>query len=346
MLYVTTRDKKDAYTVSRVLLNDRGPDGGLFVPFQLPTYSQSEIEGLKEKSFGQRVADILNLFFSARLTGWDVDFSIGRTPVKLVQMNYRIVLAETWHNQQWEFSWVVSQLMSRIRGNAAAEKPSAWTQVAVRIAVLFGIFGELIKSNKLDYEHPVDIAVPSGDFALPLAAWYARKIGLPIGTIICSCNENGAPWDLLNYGQVHTDTVAVKTDLPEADFAVPPHMESLIFNALGYDEAVRFCEACHLGKTYKPDSHGLLQLRDGMFAAVVSPKRVAEIIPRVDRSSSYLMDPYAALAYGGLQDYRAKTGESRTTLIVSEKSPSCYADMMTKVLGLSYREFTERVNKG
>lgn len=64
MLYVTTRNNRDAYTAQRVLRENRGPDGGLYVPFREPVFSWEEIDALKEKSFHQCVAEVLNRLFN------------------------------------------------------------------------------------------------------------------------------------------------------------------------------------------------------------------------------------------------------------------------------------------
>ena len=193
MLYVTTRNKNDAHTAHKTLTSDRGADGGFFVPFQMPVLSEDEIDALKDKTFGQCVADILNLFFSARLDGWDVDFAIGRYPIKLVPMSHRIVVAETWNNPDWDFARMVRNLSSRIRG--AEDKqgvPSNWAWIAIRVATLFGLFGELFRQGMFDSGKAIDVAVPTGDFSAPIAVWYAKEMGLPIGNIICGCKL----WDM------------------------------------------------------------------------------------------------------------------------------------------------------
>ena len=59
MLYVTTRGKQDAFTAYRTAHQDRGPDGGFFVPMQMPVFTATDILKQCEKSFGQNVADIL-----------------------------------------------------------------------------------------------------------------------------------------------------------------------------------------------------------------------------------------------------------------------------------------------
>ena len=50
MLYVTTRNDGDQYPALRTLGQDRGPDGGAYVPFRLPFFTPEEVENLRELS--------------------------------------------------------------------------------------------------------------------------------------------------------------------------------------------------------------------------------------------------------------------------------------------------------
>ena len=344
MLYVTTRNKNDAYTAHKTLTTDRGVNGGFFVPFQLPVLTGEEIAALKEKSFGQCVAEILNLFFSARLDGWDVDFSIGRYPVKLVPMSRRIVVAETWHNPDWDFARMVRNLASRIRGNDDTEGvPSNWAWVAIRIATLFGLYGELLRQGLTSTDKLVDVAVTAGDFSSPIAAWYAREMGLPVGTIITGCNENCGVWDLLHHGEMRTDAVAIPTNTPECDVGVPDSIERLICGRLGTAAVQEFVRCRTEGLSYAPGEEANSALRKGIYAAVVSQKRMESVIYNVYRTSTYLLDPYSALAYGGLQDYRSGTGEGRMTLLITERSPVCSAATVAKAMGITVQELKDRL---
>lgn len=345
MLYVTTRDKNDAYTAYRTLGENRGKDGGFFVPFQNIKFTREQIDGLKEKTFGQNVADILNLFFNARMDGWDVDFCIGRYPTKLVTMSHRIVFAEVWHNPDLDFARLVRNLTSRIRGiDDTIDDPTNWAWIAVRIAVLFGVFGELERCGAADADHPMDVAVAAGDFTAPISVWYARELGLPVANIICGCNDNGGIWDLLHHGELHTDGQAAVTETPEGDHVVPPDLERLISATLGIPETERFLEACASGRTYRPPQLAFEELRRGMYAAVVSGQRMRSIIRSVYNTSTYVMDPYCALAYSGLQDYRNRYAESRGALVLSEHSPIRSAAAVSSALGISDSELRDRLN--
>lgn len=333
MLYVTTRNKVDTYTSHNALCNDRSPDGGMYVPFRLPRMSEEEISGLKDKGFGLCVAEILNLFFSARLEALDVDFCVGRSPVKLVSMSHKILIAETWHNPDWDFARMVRNLTSRIQdvaGNSAP--PSNWAWIAIRIAVLFGLFGEMLRNQYLEHGQQMDVAVTAGDFTAPMAVWYARRMGLPIRTVVCGCNDNGTTWDLLHHGELHTGG------------DVPPDLERLIFGTLGAGETQQYCQICDRRGIYTPAEEQLEKLRSGMFAAVVSKKRMESVIHSMYRTNTYLLGPDSALAYGGLQDYRASSGETRPALILTERGPACSADTVANAMGITIQELRDRMD--
>lgn len=337
MLYITTRNNTDPCTPLHVLQESRGSDGGLYLPFRLPRLSAEELQKLAQKSFNQCVADVLNLFFSTKISAWDIDYCIGRYPVRLQPLRNRIVIAETWHNPDWQYERLVKSIAQLL--SAAIDSSGSWIPVAVQIAVLFGILGE----KDIHGSDAVDIAVVSEDFTAPVAAWMARKMGLPIGNIICCCNENKNPWDLFSLGQMKTDGVSLSTNVPEADIAVPLNLERFIFACGGIEENRRYLQSYRSGLVYEPGAEQLSRMRQGMFVSVVSSGRVEATIPNVYKTHSYLMTPGAALAYSGLMDYRAKTGSTRTAVVLSKESPVCHKHAVAMAMGMTDKEIEEMI---
>ena len=337
MLYITTRGNKDAFTAYRALMENSAPDCGQYVPFVMPAYDGAEISELAKKSFGDIVAEILSRFFSVRMTGWDVDFTIGRNAVKLVCMNHRIAIAELWHNPEGKLSYILESLYKKICNDyTPKEIPSNWAKIAVRIAVLFGLFGELLRSGAIDIEQELDISVPAEDFSSVMSAWYAKKIGLPIGRIICVCNEDSGLWDLINRG---TFTPSDK------NAALIPGIERLIHGTLGFEEANIFSEKCNANRSYHIDEEAQLPLlNDGLFCVVTSENRGESIVNSVFRSNNYIIDPETALCYGGVQDYRAKIGDSKLTLLLAERTPLDYAKAITSATGLSRDKISRQIS--
>lgn len=347
MLYVTTRGTQDAFTAYRTIRQDRGPDGGFFIPMQMPVLSQTDIVKLIQNSFGQNIADVLNLLFGTKITEWDVDVAIGRRGFTTKAAGHRILMGQLWHDSEGGFSWAIRSLAKlvvpeRKEGTALFN----WLDLGIRLAVVLAVFGELMADGTISRDKGVDVAVTTGSFAMPMALWYARQMGLPIKTLICGCNENGIVWDLLHRGEANTGMLAVKTSTPEADFAIPPNFERLIHATLGQEEALHYWWSCTEGRTYSLTEGDMGVLSKGVFAAVVSMDRVATIIPSVYRTNRYVLDPYGALAYGALSDYRARTGSAGQALVFTEKGPLCEAVSVAKCLNISQQELKRILNEG
>lgn len=316
MLYVTTRNNTDPCTAYRVVNQGRSADGGFYLPFRHPKFSEEEINALLEKPFGQCVADILNLLFNCRLTGWDIDFYCGRSPVRLHQLEHKVLIAEGWHTTTGQFDQIAKTVTERICGES--HPVSDWMKIAVRSAAWFGIFGRL-KEQGIG---AADISVLSGDFTLPISAWYARHWGLPAGNILCCCNENNAVWELLSHGQMKTGAISIPTSVPGADIAVPPALERLVWEAGGVGETQRYLDACRRGLTYVPGDSTLSRLRSGLEPVVVSSHRLESTISGVSRTYGYPMTAETALAYAGARDYRSRSGQTRPVVVWAEESPA------------------------
>lgn len=326
MLYLTTRDKHDTYTAPHAMRDNHAGNGGLFVPYRMPLLETAEIAALAGKSFAQTVADILNRFFSYGLTGWDIEFCIGRYPVKLITMNRKVQVAELWHNQSNTYAKLEKELVKRLDAS-----DTSWLKIAIRIAVLFGVYGELRKADAVG-EEAFDIALPVEDFTGVMSVWYARNMGLPIHTIICGCMESAQVWELLHLGEAHTDRM-------------PAELERLICAGAGVEENLRFIDICSRGGVYAPSPEVMEKLRDGMFAAVVSGRRQESIFAGAYQTDGYVLSPDAALGFCALQDYRAKTGENRLSLLLSDDSPACHCQRIADAMGISQEKLLQRLNK-
>lgn len=338
MLYVTTRNHRDSFTAQRALTEQRGPDGGLYIPFRVNPFPSEEVEALAKLSFNQCVARILNYLFHSRVSDSDLDYCVGSRPVHLEPMSHRIVMGECWHSSGKAFSRMVRNLSGLLRadGNSSVQ-PGKWLETGVRIAVLFGIYGELLRSGGLNTDKSFDISVASGDFSAPMSAWYARAWGLPVGNIVCCCSENSAVWELIYHGQLRTDALSACTAAPEAAAALPEGLECLISSACGEEEALRFVEAWRMGKVYCPRESALQRIRKGMHVSVISEDRMLSTIPSVYATNSYLLSPGAAIAYAGLLDYRVRTGETRCGLVFAERNPLLDAEAVARTMKIPER---------
>lgn len=328
-------------TAYKTIHSDCYHDGGLFLPFRMPKLNRSQIETMAA-SPTQTIADVLNELFSCQLTAWDVEAAIGQKPIRMAPVGRQITAGEFWNCGCEDFAGIVQAFSDRIGEKGLVS--TNWMEIAVAIAMIFAAYG-MMRSSAVKYNEKLDIAVATGDFTLPIAAWYAREMGLPIGNIICGCNANGGFWDLLNRGEFSTGDRAIPTWTPDANSVVPRNLERLIHGVLGVEENQRYLLCCSKGRTYTLSEEQMQRLENGIFTAVISDSRIATIIPGVYRTRSYILSPYAALAYGSLQDYRATTGVENPTLLIADRSAVKDSALVSRLLKIKEADLKKRTGK-
>ena len=303
MLYLSTGNKAYSFTAHRVLRSD-APDGGVFMPMQIPVQSDAAMAEFSRMTFGEAVAAVLNCFFGCSLTGWDVDFAIGRQAVDLVSAGGKIYISECWHNPAGTQEYLTRQLHALMtKGENVSQPPNLWIETAVNIAVIFGLYGKCRRRHI----NVLDIAVDAGNLQLLLAVRYAQKMGLPVRKVILGCAEGDGLWDFLSYGEYAAGKRERNLSL-----------EALLWLEFGHEEAAAYLKAVQEKTSYRLHPLLLEQLRRDLFVSVVGEDRVKSVI---ESSTGYRMEPGAAGAFGALQDYRAKTGENRNTILFALRMP-------------------------
>ena len=307
MLYVSTRNKVDAFTTYRALRSETAPDGGYFVPMQLPILTDVQFAQLEQMNFGQATAFAMNLLFGTQITGWDVDFAVGRQAVVFNEIGPKVFVSENWHNPAGEFAYFVRRLYALVHGEKFPnEKPNAWFLTAAYIAVLFGAYGQLCRRDVYEF----DIAVQTLDLQQMLAIRCAQKMGLPIMKIVLGSLDGDGLWEFFSYG-----------DFATARDVLPTGLESLLWLQLGVHEVQKFLTISQKRGIYKLKLTDLDVLKQGVFVAVVGNSRAKDVAHGAIRSVGYAMEAGTARAFGALQDYRAKHGESRNTLLLADVMP-------------------------
>ena len=337
MLYLTTRNTRDAYRPYRALGEERGPCGGFFVPMQEPDYRESfSCDSCPDSK--EWMARVLNDLWGTGFTACDMDFLLDKQPIRLLPIKHRVVIAETWHNSGRTFDSAVRSLAGRVRTFIGTQTPASWAYISARIAFLFGIFAELKKEGLLKPEECIDLSVPAGDFSEVISCWYARKWGLPVGNIICTCCRCSAVWDFLKHGQLHTEEFSQEEDpfLTEN----PIHLEDLISSCISRKEGIRYAAVCRKQGIYAPNPEIFETIRRGLYGSVVSRGRAEELLRSLCLSGEYFSGLHTALSYGGLLNFRAgKLQSVRTCVILSEYDPMTRREEMERILEADPEKF-------
>lgn len=345
MLYASTRSKVETYTAQRTLWMDRASDGGQFVPMKLSQFKRTEILRMRNKTPEEIMALILNQFFQTEFSGKEVEYALGKSWYRIVNLRHKMLLAELWHNPEGETDGIVRMLVRRIASEQREAEPGQWPGIAVRIALLFALYGDLSGQGEANPLYPIDLAVPAGDYSWPMAAWYARKMGLPLETIIVCCSENDSVRDLIHRGQIRLDAPVIPSVTPRCDFSVPDGLERAVYAMLGRDEVREYLRIREKGGVYAVNPEQKRVLGDGMHVSVNSSQRLRETIPNAYRTFGHILCPYGAMVYTGVMDYQSITGRYNKVLMLCDYSPMETLDVTASAMGMRREELKERLNR-
>ena len=301
MLYISTRNSLDTYTSYSALHEEFSPDGGYYVPFYLPSFSADALNHFKKNTLSETISEILNLFFSLRLTATEIEAAIGSSPLNCVCLNQNLISAELWHTPEGDSAYLYKKLNYLMTGKL--QLPVGWPRVAIEIALLFSLFGILPEGEK-----SFDLAITADDLSNVTALSFAKAMGLPINLVICACEDNSAFWNLINKGEFSTANT-------------PAYMELFLYKLAGEENVSSYLTAKDNKKTYFIEESLIPILSERFYTAVVSNDRADSNISGMFRSNQYALDIGAALAFGSLQDYRAIVGANKNTLIFVNERP-------------------------
>lgn len=341
MLYVSTRDSHAIYTAQQTMFRLNADDGGLFVPLRLPEYGLDELAQLLKLSFWNCVCQVLNRFFPVRLC--PESFGEGELPVpEAFSIRHKILVVPLWDRLTGQFRGMQNRILTAM-GSAVAGAQS-WPEMAVDVALLFGVYGLLCHCGMIFQGDPVNLAVSAAGFQLPVAAVYARQMGIPIGVCVCVGNENSMLWDLLHRGEAKLDSQSEGDGSAGQERGAPRNLERLVCTRLGPEltgEYVRTLQRRGL-YTLEPKNH--LQLRQGLSVSMVGGQRALSMIPRIYRNADCLFSPHSAMIYSGLMDYRATGGEGSTTVLLAEESPLRWGECVLKAMRIPVESVTGQIS--
>jgi threonine synthase len=189
----------------------------------------------------------------------------------------------------------------------------------------------------------MDVAVPTGNFGNILAAWYAKRMGLPIGALISASNRNRVLSDFFKLGGYDRNRPFYRTESPSMDILVSSNLERLVFHATGDDPArtaALMAELANEGRYALSESEAVA-LRD-FRAGWADEAEAGAAARRLFEGEGYLVDPHTAVAVAVLERMRRESGESRPTLITATASPFKFPASVARAIGLEAATFPDR----
>lgn len=204
-----------------------------------------------------------------------------------------------------------------------------------QVAYYVYAYVKLAEEGVLKYGEPMNVIVPTGNFGNILAAYYAGKMGIPVGKLICASNENRVLTDFINTGIYDINREFHLTNSPSMDILISSNLERLLYELSGRDgeEIGRLMKDLDEKKRYEVSDSIKEGLKD-FWAGCADQKETLDTIGRMYREEGYLMDTHTAVAYKVYEDYRKETGDQTPAVIASTASAYKFSESVAEALGL------------
>ncbi|NLJ41335.1 MAG: threonine synthase [Clostridiales bacterium] len=198
-----------------------------------------------------------------------------------------------------------------------------WGRLVPQIVYYVSAYIDLIKAKSIEYGEEFNVVVPTGNFGNILAAYYAKKMGIPIGRLICASNSNNILTDFINTGVYDVRRNFYKTMSPSMDILISSNLERLLFELCGRNDEQLKDWMCSLNETgiYKVDEQTLKELQSIFWGGFADEEETSKAIRNTYNDLNYIMDPHTAVGKYVYDEYRTRTGDRRKTLLVSTASP-------------------------
>jgi len=226
-----------------------------------------------------------------------------------------------------------------------------WGRLAPQIVYYFSAYADMIASGAIRMGDEVNFCVPTGNFGNILSAYYAKRMGLPVGRLICASNENNVLTDFIRTGVYDRRRTFRLTTSPSMDILISSNLERMLYELCGRDAAqVRaWMDELKTGGVYCIGDAHRQMLQSIMYGGFACEADCAAEIKRVFDEDGYLIDPHTAVAMSVLRAYRAESRDERPCVVASTASPFKFGRAAAQALGMETDaddfELCERLSK-
>lgn len=198
-----------------------------------------------------------------------------------------------------------------------------WGRLVPQIVYYVSAYCDMVDSGSVKLGEPMNVVVPTGNFGNILAAYYAKRMGVPIGKLVCASNANNVLTDFLKTGTYNKNRDFYCTTSPSMDILISSNLERLLFILSGYDDTLtaELMASLSAKGEYTVNAEIFGALTELFDAGCCDDAETAETIHEVFKKKNYLCDTHTAVAVNVYEQYKARTGDTTPTVIASTANP-------------------------
>ena len=201
-----------------------------------------------------------------------------------------------------------------------------WGRLAPQIVYYVSAYCDLINAGKRKPGEPFNVCVPTGNFGNIFAAYLAKRMGLPIGKLICASNSNNILTDFLTTGVYDRNRSFYLTMSPSMDILISSNLERLLWATTGTEKTAGYMKQLNETGKYAVDAGTLAAIQKDFVGYFANEEATANTILKFWKEDRYLADPHTAVALSAAQAYIRESGDRIPMVVDSTASPYKFAN--------------------
>ncbi|MBO2526998.1 MAG: threonine synthase [Clostridiales bacterium] len=203
-------------------------------------------------------------------------------------------------------------------------------RLAPQVVYYFKAYADLLHSGRIQTGDAVDYVVPTGNFGDILAGYLAKRMGLPVGRLVCASNRNDVLTDFLRTGTYDRRRPFYKTLSPSMDILVSSNLERLLYLLCENEEEVAgYMRHLNEDGAYTVPAAMREKLHEEFGFGCCDDAQTKETIGRVWKEHGYLMDTHTAVAWKVAEGYRSNA----PVVVLSTASPYKFPAAVLSAIG-------------
>ena len=214
-------------------------------------------------------------------------------------------------------------LLDRNQFKLSSANSINWGRLVPQIVYYFSSYAELVKNNEIEIGDKINVVVPTGNFGNILAAYYAKKMGLPIAKFICASNENNVLTDFIKTGVYNKNRDFHTTISPSMDILISSNLERFLYDLTGCDDKLvsEWMKELNTNGSYEVSADVKAKMQEMFTAGCCDDAETMATIKKCASEYDYVIDTHTAVAKSVYDKYVAQTGDTTKTIIASTASP-------------------------
>ena len=208
-----------------------------------------------------------------------------------------------------------------------------------QITYYFKAYRDLLDAGRIKMGDEVNFSVPTGNFGDILAGYLAKRLGLPVGRLLCASNANNVLTDFIRTGTYDRRRALLKTQSPSMDILVSSNLERLLYLLSGDTALVaELMKQLNTEGSYTVPDNLLKEIQAEFWAGCCDDAGARAAIGKVWAAERYLTDPHTACGWAVAEDYVNQSGDKRPMVVLSTASAYKFPSAVLEALGVEGAE--------